>query len=193
MSRIGQKPIPLPPGVRVQIEDQRLRVTGPKGELSRALPEGVHLELKGDTLLVTRDSDARQNRARHGLARTLAANLVEGVTRGYTKVLEIYGVGYRAQLQGARLNLQLGFSHPVVFEAPAAIAFSLETFVPTQENNYFSCRLTISGPDKELVGQLAANIRAARKPEPYKGKGIRYQGEHVRRKPGKAAQAAAAT
>ena len=168
-------------------------VSGPKGELSRVLPEGVILELKGDELRLGRTMENKQGRSLHGLARSLVANLVEGVSRGYSKVLEIYGVGYRAQLQGKRLNLQLGFAHPVIFEAPDGMAFSLETFVPTQENNYFSSRITVSGIDKELVGQIAANIRAARKPEPYKGKGIRYQGESVRRKPGKAAQTAAGT
>jgi len=113
---------------------------------------------------------------------------VEGVTNGFTKVLELYGVGYRGQLQGKKLTLQLGFSHPIEVEAPEGVEFAIETFVPTGENNYLSARITITGIDKELVGQLAANIRATRKPEPYKGKGIRYKGEHVRRKAGKAAK-----
>ena len=192
MSRIGKQPIPLPAGVQVRIQDARVVVRGPKGELSRVLPGRIKAEQKGSELLVDRPDESKESRSLHGLARTLVANMVEGVSRGFSKSVEIYGVGYRAQLQGRRLNLQLGFSHPVVFEAPEGIDFALETFVPTPENNYFSSRIAVSGINKELVGQTAANIRAARKPEPYKGKGIRYQGEKVRRKAGKAAQSVGA-
>jgi len=193
MSRIGNTPIQLPKGVSVEpvrpgSEDRQVTVKGPKGVLSRALPPEMLLEIEGDLLRLRRPSEEPRHRALHGLARTLVANLVEGVSKGFQKVLELYGVGYRAQIQGKKLVMQLGFSHTVEVEAPEGISFSLESFVPTSENNYLSARMVVSGIDKELVGQVAANIRASRKPEPYKGKGIRYQGERVRRKAGKAAK-----
>lgn len=187
MSRIGKMPIPLPEQVEVELDNSHIRVTGPLGELSRDVLPEVKVDLVDRQILVSPVSEEREARARHGLVRTLIANMVEGVSRGFRKELELYGVGYRAQLQGRRLVLQVGYSHPMAFEAPEEIDFAVETFTPTSENDYLSARIAVSGIDKELLGQVAANIRAARKPEPYKGKGIRYRGEQVRRKPGKAA------
>lgn len=175
MSRIGKRPIPVPAKVSITIDGQDVQVKGPKGELSRTLPSGVVVVQEGDTLLVNRKDDSRLARERHGLCRTLVANMVEGVSNGYQKRLEIQGIGYRAQVQGRNLNLSLGYSHPVVFEPPAGIEFVVE-------NN---TNVVISGIDKELVGNIAASIRASRPPEPYKGKGVRYAGEQVRRKAGK--------
>jgi large subunit ribosomal protein L6 len=175
MSRIGKRPIPVPAKVSITIDGQDIQVKGPKGELSRTLPGGVVVVQEGDTLLVNRKDDSRLARERHGLCRTLVANMVEGVSSGYQKRLEIQGIGYRAQVQGRNLNLSLGYSHPVVFEPPAGIEFAVE-------NN---TNVLVSGIDKELVGNIAASIRASRPPEPYKGKGVRYAGEQVRRKAGK--------
>ncbi|MBD2231833.1 50S ribosomal protein L6 [Phormidium tenue] len=175
MSRIGKRPIPVPAKVSIVIDGQDIQVKGPKGELSRTLPSGVMVVQDGETVLVNRKDDSRLARERHGLCRTLVANMVEGVSNGYQKRLEIQGIGYRAQLQGRNLNLSLGYSHPVVFEPPAGIEFVVE-------NN---TNVVISGIDKELVGNIAASIRASRPPEPYKGKGVRYAGEQVRRKAGK--------
>lgn len=175
MSRIGKRPIPVPAKVSITIDGQDIQVKGPKGELSRTLPSGVMVLQDGETVLVNRKDDSRLARERHGLCRTLVANMVEGVSNGYQKRLEIQGIGYRAQLQGRNLNLSLGYSHPVVFEPPAGIEFVVE-------NN---TNVVISGIDKELVGNIAASIRASRPPEPYKGKGVRYAGEQVRRKAGK--------
>lgn len=178
MSRIGQAPVMLPAGVDVSLVDTAVRVKGPKGELTRALPEGISVEVAEGQLNVTRASDGKDVRALHGLIRSLIANMVAGVTEGFEKRLEIHGVGYRAQKQGNDLELAVGFSHTVRKAAPAGIEFDVPT--PT--------RITIRGIDKELVGQTAADIRAIRKPEPYKAKGIRYEGEHIRRKGGKAAK-----
>ncbi len=175
MSRIGKRPIPVPAKVTVTISGSEVSVKGPKGELSRVLPEGVTVQQEGDTLVVQRRDDSRLARERHGLCRTLVANMVEGVSTGFQKKLEIQGVGYRAQVQGRNLNMSLGYSHPVIFEPPKGIEFAVE-------NN---TNITISGIDKEIVGNIAAKIRAARPPEPYKGKGVRYAGEQVRRKAGK--------
>ncbi|WOD38835.1 50S ribosomal protein L6 [Nodosilinea sp. E11] len=175
MSRIGKRPIPVPAKVSITIDGQDIQVKGPKGELSRTLPNGVVVVQDGDTVLVNRKDDSRLARERHGLCRTLVANMVEGVSNGYQKRLEIQGIGYRAQVQGRNLNLSLGYSHPVVFEPPAGIEFVVE-------NN---TNVVVSGIDKELVGNIAASIRASRPPEPYKGKGVRYAGEQVRRKAGK--------
>jgi large subunit ribosomal protein L6 len=161
--------------VSITIDGQDIQVKGPKGELSRTLPNGVMVVQEGDTVLVNRKDESRLARERHGLCRTLVANMVEGVSNGYQKRLEIQGIGYRAQVQGRNLNLSLGYSHPVVFEPPAGIEFVVE-------NN---TNVIISGIDKELVGNIAASIRASRPPEPYKGKGVRYAGEQVRRKAGK--------
>jgi large subunit ribosomal protein L6 len=177
MSRIGRKPIPIPSGVDVRLDGPHVVVTGPKGTLERQLVPDITVSREGDTLVVTRPSDERQHRALHGLTRTLVANMVTGVSDGFARDLEIVGVGYRATAQGpTRLELALGFSHPVHVEAPAGITFEVPS--PT--------RITVRGANKELVGQVAANIRKIRKPEPYKGKGIRYAGERVLRKAGKA-------
>jgi large subunit ribosomal protein L6 len=176
MSRIGRLPIALPAGVEVIQDGALLRVTGPLGTLERQIHPEIRVEREDGSLRVVRPSDQPRHRALHGLTRTLVQNMVTGVTTGFTKNLEIAGVGYRAQLQGEKLVLSLGYSHPVEVEPPPGIRFSVDT--PT--------RLAVSGADKELVGQVAAYIRARRKPEPYKGKGIRYAGEQILRKAGKA-------
>lgn len=176
MSRIGKRSISIPGKVTVTINGQSIAVKGPKGELSRVLPDGVAVTQEGDTLVVARKDESRMARERHGLCRTLVANMVEGVSQGFQKRLEIQGVGYRAQVQGRTLTLNMGYSHPVQIEPPEGIQF-------TVENN---TNVMISGIDKEIVGNTAAKIRAVRPPEPYKGKGIRYAGELVRRKAGKA-------
>jgi large subunit ribosomal protein L6 len=179
MSRIGRSPISVPDGVDVTIDDHRVAVRGPQGALERVLPGEITVRRDGDTLLVERPDDARQNRALHGLSRTLVANMVTGVTAGFSKDLEIVGVGYRAAAKGAgEIELALGFSHSITVNAPEGITF--EVPAPT--------RITVRGIDKEKVGQVAADIRKLRKPEPYKGKGIRYAGEVVLRKAGKAAK-----
>lgn len=189
MSRIGKMPIPLPAGVTAELEDHTLRVKGPLGELARPLPAEMRVVVEEREIRVERPSDARRHRALHGLTRALVANMVEGVSQGYARVLELYGVGFRVQPQGQRLTCQLGYSHPVVFDLPPGVTAQVETFVPTLENSYLSVRLTLKGIDKEVLGLTAARLRDTRKPEPYKGKGFRYQGERIRRKAGKAAQA----
>jgi large subunit ribosomal protein L6 len=179
MSRVGKKPITIPTGVDVTIDGSRVVVKGPNGTLQHDAPETITVAREGDELLVMRPDDERDNRALHGLTRSLVANMVTGVSAGFTRDLEIVGVGYRAVAQGpTRLELQLGFSHPVVFDAPDGVTF--EVPAPT--------RITVRGCDKQLVGQVAANIRKIRKPEPYKGKGIRYSDERVLRKAGKSAK-----
>jgi len=176
MSRIGKSPIPVPSGVAVTIADQHISVKGPKGSLERDIPGEITVRQDGDVLLVERPNDERQNRALHGLVRSLVNNMVVGVHEEFTKELEIIGVGYRAEaLTPGSLRLALGFSHPVLMTAPDGITFEC----PSQT------RVIVRGIDKELVGQIAANIRAVRKPEPYKGKGVRYLGEKVLRKAGK--------
>jgi len=178
MSRIGKLPVPVPENVEVTLDGLTVHVKGPKGELTSTMPEGVSLSRDDDgAIVVTPDGDSREERSRWGLVRTLVANMVTGVTDGYSKALELVGVGYRAAPKGSDLELQVGFSHPVVIEAPDGIAFNVP--LPT--------RVEVSGIDKVLVGQVAANIRKVRPPEPYKGKGIKYEGETVRRKAGKAA------
>ena len=176
MSRIGRMPIPLPNGVEVNQDGRRLSVKGPLGTLERELHPEMQLEREDGVLRVVRPTDEPRHRALHGLTRSLVSNMVTGVTTGFTKNLEIAGVGYRAQLQGPKLVLALGYSHPVEVDPPAGIEFRVES--PT--------RLAVFGADKELVGQVAAYIRSQRKPEPYKGKGIRYAGEQILRKAGKA-------
>ena len=179
MSHIGKAPIPVPSGVDVSIQDRHITVKGPKGSLERDLPGVITVRQDGDVLVVERPDDERENRAQHGLTRSLVNNMVVGVTEGFTKELEIIGVGYRAVAQGnTKLELALGFSHPVRVAAPDGIDF--EVPVPT--------RILVKGIDKEKVGQVAADIRKIRKPEPYKGKGIRYAGERVLRKAGKSAK-----
>ena len=178
MSRIGQAPITVPGGVDVTVADGQITVKGPKGTLSRPIPGTITVRQDGDQLLVERPDDERETRSLHGLTRTLVNNMVIGVTEGFRKELEIQGVGYRATAQGpAALELALGFSHSVKVNAPEGITFDVPS--PT--------RIDVVGINKEVVGQVAANIRALRKPEPYKGKGVRYVGEHVQRKAGKAA------
>ena len=177
MSRIGKSPIPVPSGVDVSLAGQHITVRGPKGVLERDLPGTITVRQDGETLVVERADDERQNRALHGLVRSLVNNMVVGVTQGFSKELEIVGVGYRATAKGpGAMELALGFSHPVNISAPDGVTFE----VPSPN------RIVVSGIDKETVGQVAADIRAWRKPEPYKGKGVRYLGEHVRRKAGKA-------
>jgi len=175
MSRIGKAPITVPSGVDVTISGRTVTVKGPKGSLSRDIPGEIVVRKEESTILVERPNDERQNRSLHGLSRTLVNNMVIGVTEGFTKELEIVGVGYRAEAQGANLRLALGFSHPVVVPAPDGISFE----IPVQT------RVIVKGIDKELVGQVAANIRSIRKPEPYNGKGVRYLNERILRKAGK--------
>ena len=179
MSRIGKSPIAVPSGVDVTIAGRRVTVKGPQGTLERDLPGEITVRQEDSTLLVERPNDERSNRALHGLTRSLVNNMVTGVASGFSKELEIVGVGYRATAKGpSQLELALGFSHPVVVDAPNGITF--EVPAPT--------RIVVKGIDKEMVGQVAANIRKIRKPEPYKGKGVRYAGEYVQRKAGKAAK-----
>lgn len=187
MSRVGRMPVPVPPGVRVEAEDGRITVTGPRGTLQRQLPPQMKVKIEGEQLTVARPSDSKAHKSLHGLTRTLIANMVTGVTVGFRKSVDLMGVGYRAQLQDRKLVLQVGFSHPVEVYPPPGVEVSLETFTPLQENNYLAARITFEGNDKEQVGQVAADVRAIRKAEPYKGKGLRYTGEVVRRKAGKAA------
>jgi large subunit ribosomal protein L6 len=177
MSRIGKKPIPLPTGVTVSIEPELVQVNGPRGTLSERVPRDITVTQDGEMLVVTRPTDRGQHRALHGLTRSLVANMVEGVTSGFQKTLEIQGVGYRAALKGRDLELALGYSHPVSVKAPEGIEFEVPQ--PT--------RVIVKGNSKQMVGELAANIRKKRPPEPYKGKGIRYEGEYVARKVGKRA------
>jgi large subunit ribosomal protein L6 len=179
MSRVGKKPIPIPSGVDVTIEGTRVAVKGPKGELEIRTPEEITVAREGDEIVVDRPDDERRNRALHGLTRSLVNNMVVGVSEGFSRDLEIHGVGYRALAQGTdKLELQVGFSHSVPVQAPTGITFE----VPAPN------RITVRGIDKQLVGQVAADIRKIRKPEPYKGKGIRYSDERVLRKAGKSAK-----
>jgi large subunit ribosomal protein L6 len=177
MSRIGKKPIELPTSVNVAISPGRVQVNGPLGELSQQVPSRMQIEQRDGEIVVTRPTERGEDRALHGLTRTLVANMVEGVTKGFEKKLEIQGVGYRATLRGTSLELSVGYSHPVLIEPRHGVSF--EVPVPTQ--------IVVKGIDKQAVGQIAAEIRKVRPPEPYKGKGIRYEGEYVRRKVGKRA------
>jgi large subunit ribosomal protein L6 len=177
MSRIGKQPIEIPDGVNVAVDPGRVTVNGPLGELTQNVPARMLIEKEDGQLLVKRPTERGDDRALHGLTRTLVANMVEGVTNGFEKRLEIQGVGYRASLRGTALELNVGYSHPVVIEAPAGITFE----VPVQTE------VVVKGIDKQQVGEIAAEVRDVRRPEPYKGKGIRYQGEYVRRKVGKRA------
>jgi large subunit ribosomal protein L6 len=176
MSRIGRLPVTIPAGVEITLDGQHVTVKGPKGTLSHTIIEPITVVQEDATLLVKRPDDERESRARHGLTRSLLANMVTGVTDGYSKTLEIVGVGYRVQARGSDLEFALGFSHPVPVKAPAGVSFQVQS--PT--------RFVVSGIDKQQVGEVAATIRKLRKPDPYKGKGVRYQGEVIRRKVGKA-------
>jgi large subunit ribosomal protein L6 len=176
MSRIGKKPVPIPKGVTVTLDGSKVTVKGPKGELSRSLPAAMLVSMKDNEVVVERPSEENEHKALHGLTRTLVANMIEGVTAGFSKQLEIIGVGYKAEQRPYGLQLSLGFSHPIEYRAPAGIKLTAPQ--PTQVN--------IEGANKEMVGQVAAEIRSYRPPEPYKGKGIKYVGEQVRRKAGKA-------
>ena len=181
MSRIGKLPVNLPSGVEVELDDGQVMVKGPKGELrQRILSDVVEVTLSDGKVLVARKGDAKAHRSAHGLTRTLIANMVEGVSKGFRKSLEISGVGYRVAKAGERLNLSLGFSHPVTFEAPKGVALTVEG----------QTKIHVEGIDKQAVGQVAADIRRLRRPEPYKGKGIRYERERIRKKLGKAGKAA---
>jgi len=179
MSRIGKQPVDITSGVTVELSGATLKVKGPKGELSREIHKNIHVEVKDNQILVTRKDETQESRALHGLFRSLIANMVEGVSKGFEKQLEIVGVGYRAQSSGNKITLNLGFSHPIEYKAPEGIVFA-----QNEENKGI---ITISGIDKQVVGEVAAKIRSYRKPEPYKGKGIKYVGEHIVRKAGKAA------
>ncbi len=179
MSRIGKTPIEIKSGVEVVVNADSVEIKGPKGTLAQSIPEGIEVQKEDETIIVKRDNDLRETKALHGLVRSLLNNMVQGVTEGYQKQLELVGVGYRAQSKGSNaLELQLGFSHPVKYSAPDGITLE----VPSQTE------INISGIDKQVVGQVAADIRALKKPEPYKGKGIRYVGEHIIRKAGKTAK-----
>lgn len=182
MSRVGRKPITIPGGVKVQKNGQEIKVTGPKGELQASLHPDIAMDMKDGVITVTRPSDGKQHRALHGLWRANIQNMINGVVSGYAKKLELVGVGYRAEMKGKRLQLLLGFSHPILFVPPDGVKLE----APTQTS------IIISGTDKQLVGQVAAKIRSFRPPEPYKGKGVKYEGEYIRRKAGKAAAAAGA-
>ena len=176
MSRIGKRPIPLPKGVTVTVEGNTVKVKGPKGELQRTVHPELKIALENGELTVTRPSDEARHKALHGLSRTLVANMIEGTAKGFQKTLELVGVGYKAEKRPYGLQLALGFSHPIEYKAPKGITLSAPQ--PTQ--------IVIDGADKEIVGQVAAEIRSLRPPEPYKGKGVKYQGEQIRRKAGKA-------
>jgi len=177
MSRIGKKPIPIPAGVQVTVDGSTVHVTGPKGKLAQSFEPGISVSVDAGVITVERSSDHRSLRALHGLTRALVANMITGVSHGFRRVLEIVGVGYKAELNGKRLNLVVGYSHPILITPPDGITFVVEN--PT--------RFAIEGISKQLVGEVAARVRRYRPPEPYKGKGIRYEGERVRRKAGKTA------
>ena len=181
MSRIGKQPIVVPQGVKVQIDDRTIRAEGPKGKLSQPVPGSLTVKLEDNRLVITREGDDRTVRAIHGLTRALVANMVHGVKDGFERKLEIVGIGYRAQLQGRNIQLALGYSHPVIFPLPETITADIERQVS----------ITLRGPDKALLGETAAKLRSLRKPDPYKGKGIKYSDEVIRRKVGKKAGAGA--
>jgi large subunit ribosomal protein L6 len=175
MSRIGKMPIPVPAGVEVKIDGQVVEVKGPKGTLSHTVPSPITIVLEDGNIIVTRPDDERNSRSLHGLTRTLISNNIEGVTKGFTKGLEIVGTGYRVTVKGSAVEFALGYSHPILVEPPAGITFQVDG----------NTKITVVGIDKQAVGEVAANLRKLRKPEPYKGKGVRYAGEVVRRKAGK--------
>ncbi|MEW5744722.1 MAG: 50S ribosomal protein L6 [Nitrospirota bacterium] len=176
MSRIGKKPIAIPQGVNVEVKQDVVRVKGPKGELSYTFPEGITVTAKDGTVVVERQGDEQRHRALHGLARSLVANMVSGVSQGYTRVLEITGIGYRAQVKGSKLAFTLGYSHPIEFDLPPGVTAKADEKQTT---------ITLSGIDKQVLGQVAANVRKLRAPDAYKGKGVRYAGERIKLKAGK--------
>jgi len=178
MSRIGKQPVPIPTGVKVNVKDRLVAIEGPKGKLSLALPARTSAKVEKDLIIVSRDGDDAQARAMHGLGRALLNNMVKGVTQGYMKKLEIQGVGFKAAVQGNVVNMALGYSHPINYPIPAQVKVTVED----------NTKITIEGPDKQSIGQVAADLRAFYPPEPYKGKGVRYAGEHVKRKEGKTVQ-----
>ena len=179
MSRIGMKPISIPPGVKVQVAEGRVSAEGPKGKLAQPVPDGLTAKVEGNQIVISRSGDDRRVRALHGLARALVANMVSGVQDGFEKKLEIVGIGYRAQLQGRAIQLALGYSHPVIFPLPEGVTAEIDK----------QTAITLRGPDKAVLGETAARLRMLRKPDPYKGKGIKYAGEVIRRKVGKKAGA----
>ncbi|MBI2160910.1 MAG: 50S ribosomal protein L6 [Candidatus Rokubacteria bacterium] len=179
MSRIGKKPVPIPQDVKVHVEGATVRAEGPKGKLAQPVPAGLTAKLEGNQIVISRAGDDRRVRALHGLARALVANMVTGVKEGFEKKLEIVGIGYRAQVQGRAIQLALGYSHPVLFPLPEGITAEIDK----------QTAITLRGPDKAVLGQTAARLRMLRKPDPYKGKGIKYADEHIRRKVGKKAGA----
>jgi large subunit ribosomal protein L6 len=189
MSRIGRKPIPIPEGVTVTLEDHTVVVKGPKGELRQTIHPQMIVKIENGQVIVERPNDHRQFRALHGLYRSLIANMVEGVTKGFEKVLEVRGMGYRVEQKSpTQIVLNVGYSHPVVFDAPEGITFEVQPQTASPQNDYLCARIIVRGIDKALVGNVAAKIRAIRPPDAYKGKGIRYADEIVRLKPGKAAK-----
>jgi len=189
MSRIGRKPIPIPEGVTVTLEDHTVVVKGPKGELRQPIHPQMIVKIENGQVIVERPNDHRQFRALHGLYRSLIANMVEGVTKGFEKVLEVRGMGYRVEQKSpTQIVLNVGYSHPVVFDAPEGITFEVQPQTASPQNDYLCARIIVRGIDKALVGNVAAKIRAIRPPDAYKGKGIRYADEIVRLKPGKAAK-----
>ena len=186
MSRVGKLPIPLPPGVEIEIKGDLLRVKGPLGALERKIHSGLQVEKGEGKLYIRRTSESKFYRSLHGLTRTLVANMVEGVSQGFEKVLQIIGVGYKADLVGHKLNFQLGYCHPILFEPPEGINLEVQLMARAGREDVVET-ITVKGIDKELVGQVAAKLRSFQPPDPYKGKGIRYKGEKVRRKAGKTA------
>ena len=176
MSRIGEKPINIPQGVKIEVKQDLIKVKGPKGELTYNFPEGIKISVADDKIAVGRGNDSQSHRALHGLARSLVSNMVSGVSQGYTRVLEITGIGYRAQVKGGKLSFTLGYSHPIEYELPAGIKAVVDEKQTT---------ITLSGTDKQLLGQVAANVRELRSPDSYKGKGVRFSGERIKLKAGK--------
>jgi len=179
MSRIGKQPVAIPQGVKIQVENGLVRAEGPKGKLSQPIPSGLSVKVENNAVILTREADDRQARALHGTARALVANMVNGVKAGFERKLDIVGIGYRAQMQGKNIQLALGYSHPIIFPLPDGVTAEIDKQVA----------ITLRGPDKAVLGQTAAKLRALRKPDPYKGKGIKYSGEVIRRKVGKKAGA----
>lgn len=185
MSRIGNKPIEIPQDVKVETAGSTIRASGPKGALELSIHPRMEIHIEGSTMRVRRKSDNRLDRSLHGLTRSLISNMVTGVSKGYEKVLEVEGIGYKARVDKNVLTLQLGYSHPIVVTPPEGVSFQVETVPRNPERPSLQCLIYIRGADKQAVGEIAAKVRSFRKPEPYKGTGIRYRGEHVRRKAGK--------